>query len=302
MVRLSKLLPVAAVALEGRPSSLLSRSVRQRIGRRSHLDRSVNDSLDAVNWLGGCAAAAPHSVPNDIQDSFLSNLSDLVFRRNQEERSFSETEHEAVRALLRGKAGVYESAGDSVGGLATFDSGRISLPEHVHDCPLLAGALSGEALEAIESFESVILNSAAEQSAIDANVKQPCLYHDPVLAAQPRTYSKFIRNLKSRGLIRYTITPRQHVTLFFVRKKNGKLRLIIDAREVNRHCRQAPSVSLSGPEVLSSLECEQGDQFFYEYRGYTRLLSPITSVAGDERFVLSPPGVSQVSGCLGDWW
>ncbi len=46
-----------------------------------------------------------------------------------------------------------------------------------------------------------------------------------------------------------------------MRKKGGKLRLIIDAREVNRCCKPAPSVSPAGPEVLASLECNPDEEF-----------------------------------------
>ena len=41
---------------------------------------------------------------------------------------------------------------------------------------------------------------------------------------------------------------------FFVKKKGGALRLIIDARGVNRMCRPSPAVSLATPESLSFLE------------------------------------------------
>ena len=67
--------------------------------------------------------------------------------------------------------------------------------------------LSGRALESVEGFSSKILNSAEEQAAVDASVAKPCLYMDPVLSAHPELYHKFIRDMSSREMVRYTCPP-----------------------------------------------------------------------------------------------
>eukprot|EP00959_Pyramimonas_sp_CCMP1952_P230425 4817306-Pyramimonas_sp.AAC.1 len=39
------------------PARVLSRGVRQRVGRRRALDNRANEVLHALNWMSGCGAA-----------------------------------------------------------------------------------------------------------------------------------------------------------------------------------------------------------------------------------------------------
>ena len=206
MVRLRSLLPVSSLVLEPRPDPHLSRPVKQRVLRRRHIDAEINDCFDAINWYGGCCAAGT-GVSSEVSTGFGGLVRDLVSERLGEERDVKESEHEAVKALLKGRASVYEDAVDPLGGMATFNDGRISLPEDTSDCPMLTSMLSGRALESVEGFSSTILNSAEEQAAVDASVAKPCLYMDLVLSAHPELYHKFIRGMSSREMIRYACTP-----------------------------------------------------------------------------------------------
>ena len=256
MVRLSALLPLSLGTITGQPSPHSSRSVKQRVHRRSHVDSQISLLMDSVNWLGGCSNGLSTSESMaEPPTPFKSLASRLVAERAREERLFSETKQQAISALLKGKPSSYdEGGGCHVGGLATFDAGRISLPDSVHDCPLITDVLEGAALKSVKCFETEILNSAEEQLRVDAQTDEPRLYHDPVLAANPRVYSELIKSMHQKGMIRFTTTPRGHCTMFFVHKKGDRLRLIIDARQINRRCKSAPGVSLANPEVLASLE------------------------------------------------
>ena len=49
--------------------------------------------------------------------------------------------------------------------------------------------------------------------------------------------------------------------LFFVHKKQGRLRPIVDAGETNRHFKRPPSVALASPEALAGLECKPESRF-----------------------------------------
>ena len=220
MVRLASLLPIGYAAVEARPASHLSRPVQQRVLRRSHCDKSVNDCFDAINWSGGCSSMPATKSPSAEQILCATDVRARVTARLSEERTFSESTDEAVSALLKNKPSVHVDAECSVGGMATFDFGRISLPEHVHSCPRLSDVLQGEALKAVEGFETSIFNSVDEQQRVDAACDvRPRLYMDPVLAARPKQYRKLIKEMHNRGLIRYTRSPRHHVTMFLCIRK-----------------------------------------------------------------------------------
>eukprot|EP00972_Heterocapsa_arctica_P091750 13529969-Heterocapsa_arctica.AAC.1 len=69
---------------------------------------------------------------------------------------------------------------------------------------------------------------------------EPRLYMDPVLERDQKAYVRLINALHSRGRTRWTTTPKGFVGVFFVWKKNNKLRLICDARRANARFREPP--------------------------------------------------------------
>ena len=50
--------------------------------------------------------------------------------------------------------------------------------------------------------------------------------------------------------------------VFFVQKKNGSIRLIIDARITNQRFRTPPGVPLSSAEAFADVECEEGQPVY----------------------------------------
>ena len=101
---------------------------------------------------------------------------------------FSEDANEAISALLGNKASAYGSEGtSSVGGVAPFDRGKVSLPSSAASAPLLTELLCGEPLDAVKGFETCVLNSTAEQEVIDSSPSvRPRLYFDPILKSNPK--------------------------------------------------------------------------------------------------------------------
>jgi hypothetical protein len=122
--------------------------------------------------------------------------------------------------------------------------------------------LSPEARKFIDGWESMMLNSPCEQMAADASTSAPRLYMDPILESSRTEYKTNIAALSKVGLINFTTNHRHSVTAFCVRKKGGLLRLIVDARDVNRRCRLPPGVSLASPECFAGLECTDEEEYF----------------------------------------
>ena len=113
----------------------LSRGCRQRISSRRYYDSQLNSCIDSVNWYGGFGGGTPTAQPSLSQEASLVDIRRLVGERVREERSHKFSVHEAVGALLKGKASLYDGVEPSVGDLAPFDLDALSLPDSVADCP-----------------------------------------------------------------------------------------------------------------------------------------------------------------------
>ena len=59
-------------------------------------------------------------------------------------------------------------------------------------------------------------------------------YMDKVLASSRRRYIQFVKILHQRGLIRFLTYRNEGCFFFFVKKKDGRLRVIVDARRGNQ--------------------------------------------------------------------
>ncbi len=57
-------------------------------------------------------------------------------------------------------------------------------------------------------------------------------YMDVKLQQSPEEYRHFVKKLYDVGMLRFTCSPQDLVTPFFVSKKDGRLRLILDCRGV----------------------------------------------------------------------
>ena len=79
-------------------------------------------------------------------------------------------------------------------------------------------------------------------------------YWDPRLRGERATRIKFFRRLVDLGLGTFRTGIRGSIGLFFVRKKNGDQRMVVDARVANAMHRRPPVTELSTPGALSYLD------------------------------------------------
>ena len=67
-------------------------------------------------------------------------------------------------------------------------------------------------------------------------------FMDPVLRNSRRKYTELMADLDRRGLIYWSAACSERCAIFFVKKKSGKLRLIMDARRANLRFKEPPGV------------------------------------------------------------
>ena len=88
------------------------------------------------------------------------------------------------------------------------------------------------------------------------------IYMDPLLKNNMGMYCNFVHDLFEAGMLDFTVRPRGLVTPFFVAKKSGKLRLILDCRETNRLFRRPPVLAAGTGASWSQIRIPDGEQLY----------------------------------------
>ncbi|CAK0804389.1 unnamed protein product, partial [Prorocentrum cordatum] len=93
----------------------------------------------------------------------------------------------------------------------------------------------------------------------DFDVEAPM--HEQLLR-DPRVYSRLVKRLADAGMVTYTDTPRERCGFFFVRKKSGKQRMVVDCRRANCWFRRPASVALATGSSLGELAVPEGKELY----------------------------------------
>jgi hypothetical protein len=215
----------------------LSRGVRQRVRRRQCVFEGVNEIVDALNLLAGKPQACVLE-PSDAQLEALYDIEKAVRVHKPPEKLLSP--EEAGHALL-GPGRPYE--GGASLSLGTYDATLISVPS-VGSRPVdLAARLPEPARSYLIDFkEHILLNEEEMGLQCEQNNFVPC-YTDPTLKRSRACYHDLVRKMHDGGLICFTQRPLCRVGAFCVKKKNGRLRLVIDCRGANRLFKPTPSLA-----------------------------------------------------------
>ena len=247
------LFPLSILPAEPMPRGM-ARGCRQRVLRRARRREELNEGLQALNWLAGLGkdAGTVSQLTGPVHDRLASLIA---------ERGPPVPEHctnEAVSALLGAEVG-YDH-GDAT--LATYLKGHVSLPDSVDGAPFAHEVGPQQCRDLLVGFEEQMLLSDDDFLVATDHEPAPKLHMDPVLDKNATEYREFVMDLYSRGLVHFTQDPKEFCTVFFVRKKNGSLRLVVDARRSNRRFRKPPGVAMATPESFARMETTGRDDVF----------------------------------------
>jgi hypothetical protein len=265
-----RLFPVAPLPEEPIADGKHGRACRQRVCRRRAVVAKANATINALNCLGvgGEASRLPHrSSPAVSQPSGSTSFSDevggrvLVDVERGPRDSCCSLQDASLRAMLT-KKGNYST--ESVGDVVSMDVAQLSLPSEssMLRSPPLTSVASSRANSFLNQFHNLMLKSEEEVLRDGDHLGEPSIYTDPSLRSRSK-YLSFLQVLFARGILRWTTRCKSNVGVFCVSKKNGKQRLIVDARAANRHFRAPPSTCLSTAEQLADIRTtHDGDLFF----------------------------------------
>jgi hypothetical protein len=207
------------------------------------LARDVDQALWSLNWMHG-EGSRPEAAPFIGGTSGkIERLSSMAQRRCEIHalaalRSDSAlSPQKALEGLLKGRSPYSVEAPTST---AAFVNASVSLPSSVREGPLLTSLLPEAAKEKLERFETHMLRDSVEVTRLQSINGAGNVYFDPVLKNNPHKYANFVRRCAKIGLLEYTTECICQLGIFFVVKKNRKLRLILDCRASNILFRDPP--------------------------------------------------------------
>ena len=248
-------LPLRLLPEETKPERSLCDKVRRKVNARGRRVARYNAAAVAINDLLG----------ETMQDGFYeSPLSDSVCPRimNAVTSDFPSFEaDEALKALL-GSSAYCPDMG--AGSLASFVTDNVSLPTDQVNAAPLSNHLQETATTQINNpHEEMILSPEEYEGEVEHHGIAGS-HTDPILKNSKKKYLEFLKLLFKCGLIGFNKSSQvlSEVGIFFVRKKSGELRLILDCRRTNQYFRTPPSGSTTGLGALSGVRVPAGKTLY----------------------------------------
>ena len=239
-------------------NSHLGRGAQQRIQRQLKLHAAANDTISALNscagYLTGCLRSA-----SAAQRSAQAHILHCVETVGPPPPGI--TREAAFSALLSAASSYTGNARAAT--LGNYVNGLVALPSIGSTATPLGSLLSGKARESLlNPLEHMLLDTAAYGMLLDKQ-ERPEAYWDPKLRHSAKAYRDFIVEPHNRGMIAFTDKPYDSVGIFFVKKKDGRLRLVVDARRPNMRFRAPPTSGLASAEAFAHLDTAGENREFF---------------------------------------
>ena len=246
-------LPASPLPVHASGSSTCSRRRRAKVRTR------VNEANEIVRCLN--EMYHPRKKSYDIETPTLAQHSSqhAIYKQLQQRPALrhSCTEREAIEELLHHEvAYTGETCATTV---RPYDRSLVSLPDCGSKLVPLDQVLDAAGREVVGDPHGRMLVSEAEWGEIVEKGETVMPYMDVTLQKCPELYHQFILDLYEKNLISFTSKPQGLVTPFFVAKKTGRLRFILDCRAVNRRFHPPPPLAMAAGSTWSSLDLPQGE-------------------------------------------
>jgi hypothetical protein len=185
----------------------------------------------------------------EVHDSVHHSIFQQLGRMKQSSKAC--TEREAIQELLQ--SAVSYSGDDGSTTVRSYQRDLVSLPDCGASPIPMDQVIDSVGRDMLKDPLASMLLSEDEfgQLMEDGDLIRP--YMDVVLQNDSNQYQQFVRDLHDKGMIDFTDHPADLVTPFFVRKKNNRLRFILDCRQVNRRFQSPPPLALAAGSSWSNL-------------------------------------------------
>ena len=254
-------LPVPTVGFLGAGFSG-SRSVKRRLERAGHRKDRFRKTVEALKSLySGERLGVSRGNPLTVSESQGAAL-DYVFNsvRALGPPPVGLSGSEALRQLR-----VFDGYGEdqTPSAVKSYEPALLSLPADGSQPVPLATLLGEGGQKVVDDFcTSRLLGENDARAGLKRCGVTRC-YSDPKLL-QPKVYEGFIRRLLEAGVVELSLEkPTELVEAFFVGKKDGRLRLVIDCRRSNEWFCKPDKVNLCTVEALSRIDLHDASAGLY---------------------------------------
>ena len=241
------------------PRPGLSRTARRRGQHSLHVNGITEEIISSLSsmYVGPVKRACHHAEPTAGQADSIDRLRRAVAGMGPPPDDLDGPG--ALRAL-RSKQGYFgESA--TLAPLSFENLDKVSLPPPGDTLVSFEriGGLAGRRLTERLLHKLLPNDQAREKQMLTA---PPRAYSDPSLAKNPKLYAAILKKLEGCGLIEWRRTCRLRVGLFFVFKKDGRLRVILDERIPSSWFEEPDTVHLASGQAFACLEVDSHSPVF----------------------------------------
>ena len=231
-----------------------SRSSRRRRGAAAHQAGRLEDLCVALNELDGFDGKSGVADAVDHRRLLAGRVKDMG-APPPEFNACADGADKGRVALNQLLADTADYAGEAQS-VAPIDISRLSVPAAGGVGPVpLEVALGAEGPRIVAEFlqTCVLPTHQAAANIVEAKIKQP--YIDPKLTRSPKTYLKLLCKLYNAGMLNFrNSVGRCMVGVFTVKKKDGKQRLVVDARVSNQWFSTPPSTQLPTGSAFAQVQ------------------------------------------------
>lgn len=181
-------------------------------------------------------------------------------------------EREAVEELLR--TSLSYSGDEAQTSVVSYERDLVSLPQCAAEPVALDQVLDNHGRELIKDTSRCMLLSMEEWGQVCEQNQPIKTYMDVKLQSDLGAYAMFVHDLFLKGMIEFNSNPKDVVAPFFVKKNDGRQRMVLDCRAVNRRFRQPPPVALAAGYSWTRLEFPEHSKLYM----WPRVISRITSI------------------------
>ena len=178
-------------------------------------------------------------------------------------------QREAIRELLlESPSSPYMTGEGRAGSVKAYQRDLVSLPEAGAEPREATELLDDQGREVLDRFETMFVGE-------DSMHKKVSPYMDETLKSSPQAYASFIADIAERGMIDFSRTATSIITPFFVTKKSGELRLVLDCRASNLMFAPPPDIALAAGYTFGQLEIPDGERLYIAQVMFVTTFTPL---------------------------